>query len=171
MFTYKTLFKWQEPREATRWRDADVSARRSRFAGAAEAVASAAGLMLLWWVSRNPQKPSLEAALLLAAPSGVFFAYGIPMLVRLVRPTVFVRDNGICAARANTAVNQRYRDVSSVEIGILPDGPDVPFLTVRLHNGRVHRYGIAPEVDLAKVAAAIEGRGVAVRFDLEEAVA
>ena len=133
--SWKTYLKWQEPREATRWRDAaeEASPLRNAWSG----LVIAAVLMLLWVVSRNPARPSFPVAVLLAAAGGLFLAFAVPALVRLARPAVWVRDYGIHTARANTAVVTKYADVASVEIGRPTGAPDVPFLTVHLRNGRV----------------------------------
>lgn len=91
VFGYETYFKWREPAESTRRRDADEAARRSWWAAPVMALVYAALLMCVWRLSRDPGRPGMGAAVPLAVSVGLVFAFVLPAILRLARPVVWVR--------------------------------------------------------------------------------
>ena len=163
MFGQETYFRWREPAEATRRRDADEAARRSWWAGPLMALVYAALLMGVWQLSRNPGRPRLEAALPLALGGGLVFAFVLPAILRLARPVVWVRNSGIQVARANSGYVMKYGDLESAEIIRADGAAATPLLALRLRNGRVRQFGVAEDVDVAALSDTLRRMGVAVR--------
>ena len=116
MFGQETYFKWREPAEATRRRDAEEAARRPWWAAPAMALVYAAVLMVVWRLSRDPGRPRLGAALPLAIGGGVVFAFVLPAILRLARPVVWVREHAIQFARANSGYVMKYSEMESAAI-------------------------------------------------------
>ena len=120
-------------------------------------------LMVVWRLSRNPERPRLEMAVPLAIGGGLAFSFVLPAILRLARPVVWVRNHGIQIARANSGYVMKYRDLESAEIGGPDNGYRTPLLTLRLRNGRVRQFGVGEDVEVGRLSETLRQMGVAVR--------
>ena len=163
MYGQETYFKWREPAEATRRRDAEEAARRPRWAAPLMALVYAALLMGVWRLLRNPERPRLDAAVPLAVGGGIVFAFVLPAIVRLAPPVVWVRNSGIQVVRAISGYVMKYKDVEAAEVAGPADGSRTPLMTVRLRNGGVRQFGVAEDVAEDALYETLRRLGVAVR--------
>jgi hypothetical protein len=143
----KTRFKWREPAEFLRVRDAQEAAGlRWWHRPIAALICSLFGVLVWFLATLNPENEPLSfiEAFPLFILLGVFYVYIIPFINRLCPSDARVLEKAFSLVRGSRNFYVKWTDVSAYRFDHLQG---VYVLQLALKNGRSAAIGLAPEIN------------------------